>query len=67
MEKPPPFRADQFEEVRALCRTHIEAIHNFQFLLKNEVAPDSKAAAYVEGVGRHLDCLTDVLCRPIEN
>jgi hypothetical protein len=48
--------------MRALCATHIEAMHNLQFLLDREIPVDSRPAKYLEAMGQHLACITDILC-----
>jgi hypothetical protein len=41
----------------------VEAIQNLHFLAAIEVEPGSKAAVYLHHLKRHLDRVTDALCR----
>ena len=59
----PTFRPGDIEEILQLCRTHIDAMHNLQFLLKAKVPKGSDAAGYLDAMENHLQCVTNALCR----
>jgi hypothetical protein len=47
---------------KELCND-VEAMHNLHFLAAIEIAPESNAAMYLHRLKRHLDRVTDALCR----
>lgn len=53
---------DESSQIRELCQSHIEALHNLHFLLEREVVPDSGAAILLRAFKGHLDCVTKALC-----
>jgi hypothetical protein len=51
------------EEALELCRTDVEAMHNLQYLVADLVQPSETLQTYLKEIDRHLQHLTDVLCR----
>ena len=63
VESNQPAKAVSVEEMLELCRTDVEALHNLQHIVVELVEPSEPLQTYLREIDRHLQHLTDVLCR----
>jgi len=53
------------EQILGVCRTNVEALHNLKFLINENVADPEAVASYLEMMDKHLQNMTDELCRKL--
>ena len=53
------------KQILDVCRTNVEALHNLKFLMNENVADPEAMASYLEMMDKHLQNMTDELCRKL--